>query len=151
MNLVWIGLGAVIAWYFLVRHEGNFKYAFEEIREISAQAFGDYVLPYITAFVALVRKNWIASLLVVLVAGLVFGFLIVPALQPQEVLLQWGENIMVDNCGNPVTFWIVSEYTALEEQRIEVVPDRAGTDLELAGVLKPGQTFEKCKLTIPLQ
>ena len=58
---------------------------------------------------------------------------------------------MVDKCGNPVTFWIVSEYTALKEQRIEVVPDRAGTDLELAGVLKPGQTFEKCKITIPLQ
>ena len=151
MNIFWISLGILVAWYIWGRHQGDFKYAFEEVRDALTQVYENYVFPYLTAFVALVRKNWIASLLVVLVAGLAFGFLIVPALQPQKVQLQWGENTTVDNCGNPVTFWIVSEYTALKEQRIEVVPDRAGTDLELAGGLKPGQTFGKCKLTIPLQ
>ncbi|MEK7595490.1 MAG: hypothetical protein AAB443_02805 [Patescibacteria group bacterium] len=116
--------------FVILRHQGDWKEANEEIVEVSQNVFATYIIPALEMLWELAGRHKRTSVIGLVIVSTILcatlGIVTLRIFSHDVVSLKSGQNVVEDNCGNEVPVWVLPAHTDLSNQRIEITPAEIG-------------------------
>ena len=145
MNVLWLVIGALVAWYVFGHHGGDFGAAREEATDWVRSQYDSHLSERASVLWERVRARPLWTLATLAIVLYLIFWVAIPALQPKGPDLRLGENSIKDACGNEVIVWVLDAHTGQADQRVEITPLELG---QRPTIQKPGSPKE-CALELP--